>query len=107
ITDLVFFFVLVLGLGAALAPTWPLKAGERLCLGVAAALLAFYLAGFGLFVAGLNAVWLWLLPVMTLVIIGWRRRQILTLCREPEIRSLLGLWGVFLLWTIGLLALVG
>ena len=107
ITDLVFFLVLVLGLGAALAPNWPLKAGERLCLGIAAALLALYLAGFGLFVAGLATAWLWLLPAATLALIGWRRRQILALCREPEMRSLLGLWGVFLLWTIGLLALVG
>ena len=104
--NLVFFILLILGLGAALAPDWTLKAGERLCLGVSAALIILYLAGFGVFVAGINPAWLWCLPPAVMAVMIWRRRQILALCRDPETGNLLGLWGVFALWTLGLLALV-
>ncbi len=104
--NLVFFIVLILGLGAALAPDWSLKAGERLCLGIAAALIALYLAGFGVFVAGLGTAWLWCLPPAAIAAMVWRWRHILALCRDPETKSLLGHWGIFVLWTLGLLALV-
>ena len=106
LTNLIFFTLLMVGLGIALAPDWSLKAGERLCLGVATALLVLYGVGFGVFVAGLNPAWLWCLPPAIMTVMIWRRQSILVLCRDPETKSLLEHWGIFILWTLGLLALV-
>ena len=105
-TNLIFFALLVPGLGAALAPDWSLRAGERLCLGVAAALIVLYLSGFGIFVIRLNPEWLWCIPPAALAIMVCRRQKIVSLFRDPEAQGLLGHWGIFALWTLGLLALV-
>jgi len=106
IANLAAFVLLTLGLGAALAPGWALKPGERLCMGIGAALVVLYLAGFGVFAAGLNPAWFWCLPPAALSVLVWRRQQLLALLRDAEIPGLLGLWGVFALWTLGLLSLV-
>lgn len=105
--DLILFCTALFGLGApwlALLRSWsPL---ERTTLAVAAALLTGWLAGFGVYVAGLSLSWFWLAPAAGLLLTVARPAAVLTLGRDPEVRGLLARTALLALWCLGWQALV-
>ena len=104
--DLVVFIMLVPGLGLVLAPEGARSPAERFCIGLAAALLAIYLASFALYVTGAPPAATGMIPAAILVVAICRRKQAARLLNNRELRELLGHWGLFILWTLGLLALI-
>jgi hypothetical protein len=100
--DLLLFSVTVLGLGVFFA-TWfhgfsPL---DRLSLGLGAAMILLYLAGFARYLLALPPAALWLLVILALVLVALRHKMVRTLAQHEEIRRALGYWVVLAVWCLG------
>ena len=106
-SDLGLFVLMVFGLGQPAAAWWnrwrPL---ERLTLALAVALVAIYLFSFGLYAAGLDPRWHWLLPLAAVAGLAARARATWALLRTPEIAGALGSWLLVAAWCLSLLALI-
>lgn len=95
------FLVLVFGIGPAWIPARLGKPLVRVAVGIAASLVAIYLASFAIYVADLprGAHWLLgLLPVATLV---WRRRELVALWSDRDVRHALRAWSAVAAWLLG------
>lgn len=106
--DVVLFAVALGGLAWPWLPLlrrWPLE--ERLALAATAALIAGYLAAFGVYAAGLNLRWFWLAPAVgTLVGAARARADASELRRARSVRLTLGIYLVLAAWCLGWHALV-
>jgi hypothetical protein len=98
---LVFLFALA-GLGApwlSVLQRWP--AEERLALAAGAALLTGWLAGFGLYAAGLPLRWFWLAPALGAALTLARPQAVRALLADAGVRRLAGQWALLAVWCLG------
>lgn len=100
------FLLLVPGLASVLAPAGRRPPAERFCIGLAAALIALYLASFALYVTAAPPAATWLLPAAVIATGLVRRKHAVALLREPELHAVFGQWSLFALWNLGLTALI-
>ena len=100
------FAGLILGLGLPLVANLHLAADEKLCLGAAFALIALYLAAFGIYILDLPLAVFIVLPLAALVFAAARFRRCVSLLRTPSASRMLGLWLIWAGWSLGFLTLV-
>jgi hypothetical protein len=98
--------VVVAGLGWPIARRLNLFPGERLLASVALSLTGVWLIGWGVYVAGLPAAVLWVIPALAVAGLAEGRKGVAALMATAEGRGLV--LGQFLvtLWALGLLLLV-
>ena len=102
----VLFGVLVFGIGLPLTAGLSLRAEERIALAPGAALILIYLAAFAIYASGAPAWCFALLPAAALAGWAWRYREVAAMVREPDVRRLLGAYGIWTGWGLGFLGLI-
>lgn len=105
--QLVLFFGLNLTLAVLFAQTLsPARPAVRLVLGLAAGFVLQFLLNFALYAANLPWDYFFALPIASAVLACWRRKPILKLLANGEVRSLLLGWLLVSGWSVSLQCLV-
>lgn len=100
------FLATVFGLGAATTASWKLDPLEQFTVTIGVGLSWLFLGAFLIYATSLSWAWFRLTPVLAAAALFWRRREIVRLFGNREMRWTLTAWLMVAAWTQGLLALV-